>query len=47
MKRNGILELLFKRLGVDTAAAKAIVANFDLAKIPPPAPGDVHKGLLE
>lgn len=46
MKRNGVLELLFKRLGVDTKAAKATVADFDLAMLPPPAPGDVHKGLL-
>lgn len=46
MKRNAVLELLFKRLGVDTQAAKAAVVNFDPNKLPAPAPGDVQKGLL-
>lgn len=46
IKRNAVLELLFKRLGVDTEAAKAAVANVDPAKLPPPAPGDVQNGLL-
>ncbi|POS73990.1 hypothetical protein DHEL01_v207613 [Diaporthe helianthi] len=46
MKRNSALELLFKRLGFDTARAKAAVANVDPNKLPAPAPGDVQKGLL-
>ncbi|KAK2613104.1 hypothetical protein N8I77_000033 [Diaporthe amygdali] len=46
MKRNSALELLFKRLGVDTEKAKATVANIDPNKLPAPAVGDVQKGLL-
>lgn len=47
MKRNSALELLFMRLGVDTERAKATVANVDPNRLPPPAVGDVQRGLLE
>lgn len=46
MKRNSALELLFKRLGVDTARAKAAAANIDPNKLPDAGVGDVQEGLL-
>lgn len=46
IKRNAALELLFTRLGVDTEAAKAVVANIDPDRLEPAALGDVQAGLL-
>lgn len=46
LKRSPELEACFKRIGVDVEAAKKRVASVDLSKLPPPAKGDVLKGLL-
>ena len=46
IKRYPELELLFRRLGVDIATALAITSAIDINSLPPPAPGDVQKGIL-
>ncbi|KAH9894527.1 ser/Thr protein phosphatase [Xylariomycetidae sp. FL2044] len=46
IKRYVELELLFGRLGVDLKKAKAAARDLDPYNLPPPAPGDIHRGLL-
>ncbi|EGX95925.1 hypothetical protein CCM_00579 [Cordyceps militaris CM01] len=46
MKRYPELVYLFERLGVDVQRAKELAEDIDLAKLPPPEPGDVQRGLL-
>ncbi|KAL5358880.1 hypothetical protein BJX96DRAFT_183405 [Aspergillus floccosus] len=46
IKRYPELELLFERLGFDLARAKDVTRDLDLSRLPPPAPGDVQRGLL-
>ncbi|KAK3945144.1 hypothetical protein QBC46DRAFT_336993 [Diplogelasinospora grovesii] len=46
VKRYLELERLFEQLGVNVGAAKAAAAVLDPNKLPPPAPGDVQRGLL-
>jgi hypothetical protein len=44
VKRYIELGILFEQLGIDVEAAKEAVKNVD--QLPPPAPGDVQRGLL-
>ncbi|PMB68309.1 hypothetical protein BM221_006486 [Beauveria bassiana] len=46
IKRYPELERLFERLGVDVPKAKEVTKDADLGNLPPPAPGDVQRGLL-
>ncbi|OAA61258.1 hypothetical protein SPI_05282 [Niveomyces insectorum RCEF 264] len=46
IKRYVELELLFQQLGVDLSEAKRITGHLDLKNLPPPALGDVQRGLL-
>ncbi|KAI0474009.1 hypothetical protein GGR56DRAFT_649980 [Xylariaceae sp. FL0804] len=46
MKRYPELELLFKHVGVDVHKAKQAAHSLDPHHLPPPAAGDVQKGLL-
>ncbi|RDW86945.1 uncharacterized protein DSM5745_03587 [Aspergillus mulundensis] len=46
LKRYPELELLFGRLGVDIARAKHSVRDLSPSRLPPPAQGDVQRGLL-
>ncbi|KKO97284.1 hypothetical protein THAR02_10616 [Trichoderma harzianum] len=46
MKLYGVLENLFRRLNIDVDRAKQVVQSYDLEDVPPPAVGDVQRGLL-
>lgn len=46
LKRYPELEYLFRRLGVDLARAKQATDHLNLSQLPPPALGDVQRGLL-
>lgn len=46
IKRYPELERLLVKLGVDVNSAKEVTKDMDIAKLPPPQPGDVQKGLL-
>lgn len=47
LRRYPELHNLFDRLGLNIPAAQAATAQIDLAHLPAPRPGDVHRGLLK
>ncbi|PYH94602.1 hypothetical protein BO71DRAFT_449968 [Aspergillus ellipticus CBS 707.79] len=46
LKRYPELTYVFQHLGIDLGQAEHAARDLDLSRLPPPAPGDVQRGLL-